>query len=450
MFDFCGEVDASLEGSYSFTCYFTYYWVLAILALLFLTILGAISYIFWKSSNSKDGFFKIFGNLINSPVHSSFCHQLTRSKLINKICFYSLIFAATFAAPLIHISYSLGLMNGNLSNDVIYRRDVLAAFFRIIYLFTIFIAMEVIYLRSYYIKKNKKNLLSSAVDVSERRVLARFIFKKALIISSILFLAELIPITIYFDHLYEEPKLYNITRFMESVLVLFMGIPKLKLLTYEKLLVEESKYISMRTHSDALITKHLEEIQIKRRNVPNFIEDLNERAWFGCSECGQQRKICSHLIKESIENRMELLRNKLEEEQKIANENLAAMLPTNARNTVGCLKVVLVMILVDFAINSISFGLMVMCSNLVESNNQLIVLARLVCRTLKFFDTPIFIWVVLDVRKAFGEFHSVLERSELKEQMLDNEMNVSMTLLEHTLEYSTFENQTNENIFLTN
>jgi hypothetical protein len=119
------------------------------------------------------------------------------------------------------------------------------------------------------------------------------------------------------------------------------------------------------------------------------------------------------------------------EQQEIANANLVEMLPTNARNTVGRLKIILIIILTDFAINTIIFALfLVLDDGLTEDMRYIIALVRLILRTIMFIDTPIFIWIVLNEKKAFGEFHTVLEKAELQQQKLQQEIGNNGTFLE--------------------
>ena len=414
MFDFCGEPDFTVEGGYVTSCYIAFYFAFIMLIVLLLgSILLPIYICFLKKTRSIPFICRLLKKLLLLPVKDTFCQHLSQSDLLNAACFYSLVLSSIFASPLIHIVFNIRKMIDDPGKYTIFVSTLLSTFFRVYHLFIIFVAMEVILLRSHYIKKNKVNLLSSAVSISERTCLARFIFKKALIVATILFLFETTPIIIYIDFLNGNNNLTYITRFMESLLVLSMGIPRLKLLNYEKLLIRRSKYISLTSHRDALILNNLEELALSKENLAFLIEEVSESA---CLECENEGTLCSHLFREVIEHRFNFMRNKLVEQHEIAHSNLPAMLPTNARNTVRSLKIILMIILLDFAINSVAFGLLTLNRDLGSGLEMMVSLMRAVSGTLRLVDTPIFLWVVLDEKKAFGEFHSVLESEELSER----------------------------------
>lgn len=412
---FCGDRTFTEDGVYAYSCYFSIYWISIMGTLLFLSFFALAIYICWNKRTFKGGIFKTLQRLLISPARSSFCQYLTESTSVNNFCYYLLISAALFVVPLTHITFSLKNASEVSSDTVAYWLAVLSSFFRVLSLFIIFVAMEVIYMRSYYIMKNKSNLPSSAVSSAERRKLARFMIKKSLILSFIIFISESVYLGLYPGHLKGSNQFYIIMRFLEFLLIFIMVLPKLSLLDYEKLLLEQSKYISMASHRDSLMKKHLEEIQIHKDNIPPLIEELIENMDTGCQECGLRGKLCSHLADTFIEQRFDILRNRMTENQEIAVSNLVEMLPTNARNTVGSLKIVLIVILVDFAINSLIFGLMLLTTSLDDNLTRIISIIRITCRFIRFFTIPIIIWVVLNERRSFGEFHSVLERSELRE-----------------------------------
>lgn len=101
----------------------------------------------------------------------------------------------------------------------------------------------------------------------------------------------------------------------------------------------------------------------------------------------------------------------------------------------------MIAILADFAMNSAAFGLYFLASNFNGNLYRDIAVIQLITRFFRYFSTPIFIWIVLDVKKAFGEFHSVLERDELREQDIADD---GISLSGHTktwnsdLRYSSF------------
>lgn len=261
MFDFCGVLAYTLEGLSAIGCYFAFQWALTMIPIVALTFAIIAGYIFWKKKRSKEGFCNLLGQFNASLIKNTFCQHLTSSSLINSICFYFLILASLFAVSLTRITSAFDFSNGNPNQDFSNTANIVSNFFRMTYLFLIFVALEVISLRSYHIKKNKLNLLSSAIEFSERKAVSRLILKKAFIISSILFVSELVPYTINLDTVQKgNNKLSSILKFLESALVLFRGIPKLRVLNYERLLMEQSKYISHIAHRDALIQKHLEDI----------------------------------------------------------------------------------------------------------------------------------------------------------------------------------------------
>ncbi len=61
------------------------------------------------------------------------------------------------------------------------------------------------------------------------------------------------------------------------------------------------------------------------------------------------------------------------------------------------------------------FGLWLFLDFLEAAIMKMITIIRLQCRVIRIVDTPFFIWIVLEVKKAFGEFHIMLESSEWKE-----------------------------------
>lgn len=439
MFDFCGVPGYSLTGLNAVSCYFAFHWALIMVAILLLGLFTIACYLYWNQGTSVNNFRRTFSSLMLSPVKNTFCQHLSASALINSICFYCLILASIFTVSLIRIPNSLNLIYGNSSNTLAFIGNVLSAFFLIVYFFLILVAMEVISQRSHYIKKNKLNLLSSTVHLSERKPVARFIFKKALTFSLILFASELIPLTL-FNNYQAGSKLIIIIRFLQGALILFMGIPKLRLLNYEKLLMEQSRDISRRSHQETLIMRYFQEIHISGKSIVKFLDELMWKTRLACPNCDQKEKICTHVIHSLIEDRINMLREKFVEQQNIASSSGFEMLPTNPRNTVGCLKVILIVILIDFAVNTVTFGLFAISGNTTGVVYQVALFAQLGFRFLRYFSTPIFMWMVLDVKKAFGEFHSVLDRSEHEGVEFSDGVSLRVTSMKDSDQrYSSFE-----------
>lgn len=415
MFEFCGIPAYSQEGITALNCYFAFYWVFFLITTLFALLLALTIYLLWKKRKSRYSFFEACGRLLASPVNNSFWQHLTSSVFVNGICFYFLILASIFSIPILRLTDFMEIIIETDNDFAIYVVNITATFSRILYLFIIFLAMEVISLRSYYIKKNELNLVSSAVDVSERKTYARFVFKKVLIICSILFTVEFMSATICLHDTQDSNKLENILRFLYSLLVLFMGIPRLRVLNYERIMMEQSKYLSRTIHRQSLMKKHLDEVFITSGNASIFVQQLIENSRSECPECGEQDKICSHSVNALLESHILILRTKFMENQEIANANLAAMLPTNARSTVGILKAILLVIIIDFTVTSISFGSKVFFTKSASEFSLIGSVAQFGFRILRNIGIPILILVVLDVKKAFGVFHSVLESSEQEE-----------------------------------
>ncbi len=98
------------------------------------------------------------------------------------------------------------------------------------------------------------------------------------------------------------------------------------------------------------------------------------------------------------------------ERQEIVNLNLVALLPKNR-----WLNIVPIIFLIDFALNSLEFEILLFLDFLKAAIIKMITIIRLAWIAIRLVDTSLFIWIVLEVKKAFEEFHTVLESSEWKE-----------------------------------
>lgn len=383
-------------------------------------ILAGFFYLLFKSLRSsikhKTSFWRQLISGLNAPVKKSFCYYLSDSSSRNFMVYYIIMIAAAYGDGLLKILPSLA------GADMTFLNITLRAFVpvsRAASLFVWFLVLEIIHLRYYYFRANKVNLLTSAVDMAERRIASRFILLKALIFSFSIFIAEEVLTFEYFQSFRESCTKYPLffyVRFLEFIFIFCMTIPRLSFLFYEKRRQDRSEALFRDHQVLALLSKHLDNLAITPDSAEDLIRELAESVDY-CRDCSRIGKaVCIHSLESLLEERITISYARFEEQRTIASTSLAPMLASNPRDNVGLLKLALVFLLINSLL--IAFNYLVLAVaihrgvNIIQTTFNWM---RIICCIINLAVVPWLYFLVLNPDLSFGKFHPVFESEELEE-----------------------------------
>ena len=375
-----------------------------------------------KSRQENTAFCQQLWSILSWPVRMSFCQYISNSLVINTISYYFLMFISVFSLGLLRFSRYFVESSAPTDDPTKWSFVLLTIsnLFRAAYLFLSFLVFEIMYLRSYYVKQNALNLVTTAVSISERRITTHYMLKKSFIFSAICFsFSEGIALSNFGDYRLTntETPLYYLIRFIEYYLVLGIGFPTLSLFQNERRAFKRSKYVSLHAHVTALMRKQLGDLLLTEENIKQVIQRIVDAQGL-CVKCN--KTFCGHLFDDVITNHIDLSLARLKESKEIAENNLVDTLITNPRNTVGSLKIIALIFMLDFAILTLVYGLSVVAivakgsEDHDEISNGFLAWTRAINRVIEMIVFPLITTTIINAKNTFGQFHAILEQNELE------------------------------------
>lgn len=410
MFEYCYNTN-----NLDLYCFVTSFWLVIasiVVVIAFSVILVQAMQRKWKKGKSCTKF--IFRTL-EAPARTSFCRYLTNSRILNALYFYILALFAMFGLCLSHI-FRYFAKTYKLIAYIEYQS--ISNIARCTHFFIVFLILEIILLRSHYIKKNSNNMVSAAVEDSKRQTITRFVFKKAFTFTvMILILAELVTFWEPYYNLFATHTYYYLLKFKESLLVLYVLVPKLQLLYFERKLQRRTNLISTKIQIELWIMKHLTDITLTKERVADLVETILESP---CEECfSEQTQCCLHSASSLIQTYLAVSFQNLLHQKRTSGRKSLVMIPTNPRNTVRLLKFILTVIGLDFIVMTVAYGILALAElgvfELTEEARTDLYNFRLCLTAFKLISLPFLMVIVFDSKTAFGEFHSILEDKEFKQ-----------------------------------
>lgn len=397
-------------------CNASYLWTSLFTSVLLIIVVVCVFKLLIQSIIQRTSFYQKVKEMINSPVNHSFCRYFSDSHTCNFITYYMISIAAVYGDALLKILPSLAGSDMNGINIVL---RAFVPVFRAASLFVWFLVLEIIHLRYYYFRRNRVNLVTAVVELSERRIVVRSVLLKALVFSLPIFVAEEILTFEYFQSFREsctKHSLFFFVRFLEFTIVFCMTIPRLSFLFYEKRRQWRSKALMVDSRAIALLSKHLENLEITSKSAEDLLDELSEAKEY-CKTCASSNSdICLHSLENILNGRIKISYARFEEQQSIEKNSLAPMLLTNPRDNVSQLKLALLFLLINSML--LSFNYLVLAVTIVMGEDIMqgaFNWMRIICCIVNLVVVPLINLTVLNPELSFGKFHPVLEHEEFEE-----------------------------------
>ena len=395
--------------------------IIATLLILFLAM-RTIGRLLLKSSKENKSFWVRLWETLKLPVERSYCAYLSDSMLINAVAFYFLMFIAIYSEGFMRQLAWIVREWNSLAQKIL---AGFGPFFRASSFFVWFLVVEIIHNRQRYVRMNRRKLITSVVEVNERRSSILLILKKSLIFAFPVLLGEEILTYWYREEFIEtECSLFFAVRFIEFAFMLCYIIPRLSFFGYERRKLHKSKTLMRELHLNALLMKHLEDLTLTPTSLESLVDQIIE-AKMDCDWCKKsQEQICVHFMEQIITKRIELSFDRFKEQKNIAEGSAASMLMTNPRDGVAPLKLCLLGLFITGSLICASYfvSVFVIIPKEEDNNTGVICWIRAVCCTLNLFIIPTIYYIILNPELSFGKFHTVLETDELRDyqQKYDN------------------------------
>ena len=433
MFPYCEREDLA-SSSFTYSCNASSFAIFLNAALLLLAFLWTTIKSWQKYKEMQTKFWPTLWKALQAPTYGTFCEYFSDSIDKSTIFYYSLMFICLFSANstrMINFVLALDKIDGTFT-VMDYLLQMLGNFTQAFSLFVYFLSLEIVALRCYYVRINERNLVSSAVSLSERKLLTQLIIRKAFILAMILALGavglQLADLEEFRMSNVDEPKFYIYRLFEYSVLIVFT-VPKLALFRFEKNQTARNKRVFLQTHMVGLIQKHLRDLKLSTESINEILEDLIASK-LECLQCkpssstsaeyssiSTSPSCCLHTLRTIIDKKLSISFEIFKDSYEIAtNSTKSEMLSTNPRNNIGILKAALLIMFVEFIMMACIYGLSI-SQMLTEEENFLkgdLIFIRTWARAINTFILQIFVLIILNTNVAFGSFHAVLEQADFE------------------------------------
>lgn len=355
MKDFCLSYNSS--SSYNFLCKTSFFWSIISLIFLFSFCFYAILRILY--SNLKSDEFNFSSDLryhVQRAINKTICRWITNSHCLNFIIFCLFIFFAVVSTSLLYVIDAIALTFFGPGNNIqlLYYTmlEIPVNIFQCCPFFMVMFVLEVTKMKSIRDLEPRQSLTQSTYTESERRNLTRFILKKSIVVTGILF-CSLQAIALYAEVggkvLDDSTAVYSVFKILNYSILFATSVSLLSFLSHEKNAQAIRIQLSRANHKEQLIIKFLQDQELDSTSVFKIVDAVSQNKEM-CQQCNRENYYCFHGLEKAIEGKIAMNFERLKQQIKNTENDSSLPLLPNSRNGTLWLKIPIVLITTTYFI----------------------------------------------------------------------------------------------------